>query len=240
MERSTIDALRDARRELGPLRWIAFYMVVAAVIGTCAVLANLEPIERVLPVSPWLAFAAVAVGITLVTATASVIPTACAFVAGWLLGVRFGLGAAVVGAGAGALLLQRVVAPRLGRSLFAFMQERPRAVAVQRFCGTRVVPAILGVARLRWAGVMPLPVVQLLFAVVRVPSLGVLVGSVIAAVPQALFFAVAGECVRAWREGGRAPNAASWIAAGAAVLAMVVLRRAARRLFREVTAVTSQ
>jgi len=238
MERSTLDALRSARHELGPLRWVALYMVVAAVIGTVAVLSNLEPIERAVPGSPLGAFVAVAAGVAVVTATASVIPSACAFVAGWCLGGEAGAAAAIVGAGLGALLLQRVVAPCLGRTLFAFMVERPRAVAVRRFCGDRTAEAIFGVARLQWAAVMPLPVTRLLFAVVRTPSLGVLVGSFVAAVPQALFFAIVGEGARAWRSDQRWPNAASWIAAGAAALGAVVLRRAARRQWRGATGVT--
>ena len=236
MQRSTIDSLLEARRELGPLRYVAFYLVVAATIGTVTVVANLAAIERALPADRRAAFAAVAAGVAIATAVAVVVPSVTAFAAGWLLGAAHGWGAAVVGAGAGAWLAQRVVAPRAGGQLFAFMAARSRAIAVRRFCGDHNATALCAVARLRWASVMPAPVTHLLFAVVRTPGLAVFAGSLLGAVPMALFFAIAGDCWRAWRAADQAPEAASLIGAGAALVASAMVRRASRRQWRRVDA----
>ena len=90
----------------------------------------------------------------------------------------------------------------------------------------------MGVACLSWASVVPVPIANLLFAVASVPLPAVLLGSLVGAAPSALFFAVAGECWCGYCATGELPRASLLVAAGAALLGAVVLRRASRKRWR--------
>jgi hypothetical protein len=229
-------ALCAAFRELGPLRPVAVYVAIVPTVGTLTLLGGLAAIAARGPDATWAAAAVLAAIGSVAIAGALLWPSALGFAAGYLVGVERGSLAAVLGIAFGSVVAQRLLAPRLGAARFAFMQGRPRALAVRRFCAGRTDAAALGVARLRWAGAFPLPVTNLLFAVAVVPLRAVWLGSLIGAAPLCLLAALAGAGWRRWHDLGALPEPRAWIVAGAALLGAACLRRAARRAWRAVAA----
>jgi hypothetical protein len=228
--------MRTAFRELGPLRGLVVHLVVAQTAGTVLVLAQLPRLAAAVPAGQYTALFWLLVAMAVAVAAALVLPSAAAFAAGYCCGVFAGTGSAVLAIAIGGVLARQFLAPRLGRRLFAFMQGRPRATAVRRFCRGGVTAATFAVARLRWGAQFPHAAANVLFAVASVPSVAVFRGSVLGALPASLLAATAGACFRDWRATGALPETRSWIGASAALIAMAMLWRASRRSWRVATA----
>ena len=226
-----LEAMRNAFRELGPLRGLVFHLVVAQTVGTVLVLWQLPRLATAVPAGQYAALFWLLVAMAVAVAAAFVLPTAAAFAAGYCCGVFAGTGSAVLAIAIGSVLARQFLAPRLGVRLFAFMQRRPRAAAVRRFCRGGVTAATFAVARLRWGALFPHAAANVLFAVASVPSVAVFRGSVLGALPASLLAAVAGACFREWRATGALPETRSWLGAAAALIAMALLWRASRRLW---------
>ncbi len=227
--------MRASFRELGPLRSIAVFVTVVPTLGAVLLLANLPALAAALPSGPGAAFAVVSLCLGIATGAALVLPSAAAFGAGYCIGAEPGTWAALSGISLGSLLA-RFLLPRLGDSWFAFLRGRPRATAVRRFCSGGALSATLGVARLRWAALLPLFVTNLLFAVAAVPVRSVLSGSLLGALPGALLAAVVGDSVRTWRASGELPGPRTLAVAAAALVGAACLLRASRRAWRTASA----
>lgn len=224
--------MRAGFRDLGPLRSLVVHLVVAQTAGTVLVLWKLPALAAAVPAGQHMALFWLLVAMTVAVALALVLPSVAAFAAGYCCGVFAGTGSAVLAIAIGSVLARQFLVPRLGPRMFAFMQGRPRATAVRRFCRGGVTAATFAVARLRWGAVFPHAVANVLFAVASVPSVAVFRGSVLGALPASLLAAVAGACFREWRASGALPETRSWLGAAAALIAMALLWRASRRLWR--------
>jgi hypothetical protein len=231
-------AMRTAFRELGPLRGLVFHLVVAQTAGTVLLLWQLPRLAAAMPSGEYMALFWLLVAMTVAVAAAFVLPSAAALAAGYCCDVFAGTGSAVLAIAIGSVVARQYLVPMLGPRMFAFMQGRPRATAVRRFCRGGVIAATFAVARLRWAAVFPHAAANVLFAVASVPSVAVFRGSVLGALPASLLAATAGACFRQWRATGALPETRSWIAASAALIAMALLWRASRRLWRVANAAT--
>ncbi|MBL9076667.1 MAG: hypothetical protein JNL08_04135 [Planctomycetes bacterium] len=219
-------ALAAGLRDLGPLWPIAVYVAVAQTAGGIAALAVLSVWSPAAPLPPmWLPMAAISVAAA--TALAVLPPAAAAFVAGYAFGGVPGAAVAAVGTAVGAVLARALVWPRLGAARFAFMRERPRAVAVRRACGDG--RAARGVVMLRLAAPFPFAVQNLLLAVAPVPVAAVGIGTLFGVLPVAVASAWAGALLRAARQDSLPPASAAWF--GAALLAALAVH-AGRRQWR--------
>lgn len=227
-----LETWRSQFRDFGPLQPLFAYFVLVPAFGTVLVLSKLPVLAAALPTRDGWALFALVVAMAVAVAVALVLPSAAAFGAGYCSGAFAGTGSAVLGIALGSVLAQQFLVPRLGAKLLAFMHGRPRANAVRRLCRGTVLAATMGVARLRWALVFPHGVGNLLLAVAAVPGVAVFRGTVLGALPGSLLSAVAGDCWRSWRATHELPALHSWVAAGAAMLGVVCLSRASRRLWR--------
>jgi uncharacterized membrane protein YdjX (TVP38/TMEM64 family) len=224
--------MRTAFRELGPLRSLVLHLVIGQTAGTVLVLWKLPALAAVVPPGQHMALFWLLVAMTVAVAAALVLPSAAAFAAGYCCGVFAGGGSAVLAIAIGSVLARQYLVPRLGPRLFAFMQGRPRVTAVRRFCRGGVTAATFAVARLRWGAVFPLAAANVLFAVASVPSVAVFRGSVLGALPATIVAAAAGDALRTWSATRALPETHSWLGAAAALIAMALLWRASRRLWR--------
>jgi len=230
-----LEAMRAGFRELGPLRSLVVHLVVGQTVGTVLVLWQLPRLAAAVPAGQYTALFWLLVAMTVAVALALVLPSAAAFAAGYCCGVFAGTGSAVLAIAIGSVLARQFLAPRLGVRLFAFMQGRPRAAAVRRFCRGGVTAATFAVARLRWGALLPHAAANVLFAVASVPSVAVFRGSVLGALPGCIVAAAAGDGVRTWSATGALPETRIWLGAAAALIAMLMLWRASRRRWRAQT-----
>lgn len=221
--------LRAAVAGLGPLRWVVLAVVIGPTAGLLVLLGNLGALAAAWP--PGVAGIAAAIAaIALATGAVLLPPSIAAFAAGWCLGAPGGGAAAVLGLGLGGLFGQRVVWPLFGGRLYAFMQGRPRLVAVQRCCAAEGGRLVLRVAALRAAASVPFSVQNLLLSAARVPAGAVLLGGWLGPVPFAALAAGLGAAARRWRVDGALPGALALAALAGLFVAAVATVAVARRV----------
>jgi uncharacterized membrane protein YdjX (TVP38/TMEM64 family) len=228
----SLAAVRRSFAELGPLRPLAVYAAAAPIAGAILLLASLDALAAAAAADPTGPLGLVS-GAVLVVAVGLLPPAAVAAFAGWALGAAVGALVGVLAAGLGSVLAQRAIAPWLCGSLFPFMRERPRAALVRSLCGPGTARATAGVVLLRLAPVMPLPLTNVLFAVTRVPSVAVAMGSALALAPVVSLAALVGDAARSLRDDGVWPQPGRIAAAATLLLvcaaAIVQARRVRRR-----------
>ncbi|MBX3461958.1 MAG: hypothetical protein KF830_02220 [Planctomycetes bacterium] len=227
-------ALAAEWRDLGPLRPVVVGIAVAKTLGSLGALLLVAtwvpggPLAGPVPVAAAVGLAALAIALVLLP------PGLCAFVGGYALGPAGGVLAGTAGVALGAVVARAVLWPCLGARRFAFMRERPRAVAVRLFCAGPT--PTWSVARLRFAAVFPFAVQNLLCAVAGVPARSVLLGTLVGVLPTALLAGWCGAALAGWRVHGELPPAAAWCwplaASGLVVAGGVVGRRAWRAAVR--------
>jgi uncharacterized membrane protein YdjX (TVP38/TMEM64 family) len=222
--------LRARVDELGPLRWVVLASALLPTAGLIVLLANLPQLAATWPHGA-LGAAAAVLGIAALTGAMLLPPSVAALAAGYVFGTAPGAAIACVAIGAGGTL-GLALWPLAGSGLYAFMRDRPRALAVQQFCAGGALRGVAGVLLLRGAAKVPFAVITLLLSVVRVPPARVWLGSTLGALPLAWVAGGLGSAWRAWREHGASPSALELasLALGAAFAALtaIVARRGLR------------